>query len=82
MGTVITVRSTVDCGVMIILRVIIVVVGAVAGVRRGNVDPFLLPFPDRSSEHRGWSVPSGGPPESSPHSFHLTRSLGSVTISL
>lgn len=75
MGTVITVRSTVDCGLMIIMRaIIVVIVGAVAGVRRGNVDPFLLPFPDRSSEHRGWSVPSGGPPESSPHSFHLTRS--------
>ena len=50
MGTVITVR-------MVTVSVIVGAVGIGGSRGGGNVDPFLLPLPHRSSEHRGRSVP-------------------------
>jgi hypothetical protein len=70
MGTVITVTCTVAVVVVVVLvvnlmRVIVVVVS-----RRSYVDPLLPPLSHRSSEHRCRSVPSRGPSESGPNSFH------------
>lgn len=62
--TVITVRSTV-------LRVRVIVVRVRSSRSRGRyADPFLLPLPHRPREHRGRSVPSGGPSESGPNALH------------
>lgn len=45
------------------MSVVVIVIGVgIRGSRRGcYVDPFLLPLPHRSSEHRGRSIPSRGP---------------------
>lgn len=51
--------------------VMIIGVGIRGSRRRGHVDPFLLPLPDRSSEHRGRSVAGRGPPKPGPNSLHL-----------
>ncbi|KAJ1428692.1 keratin, type II cytoskeletal cochleal-like [Sesbania bispinosa] len=64
MRTVITVRSVI---------VIVICVGIRGSSRGRNVDPFLLPLPHRSSEHRGRSVTGRGPPKSGPNSLHPTQ---------
>ncbi|PQP91997.1 hypothetical protein Pyn_23444 [Prunus yedoensis var. nudiflora] len=69
MRAVITVRGTV-----VAVNLMRVMGGrtSVVGVRGWcYVDPLLLPLPHRPSEHRGWSVPGRGPPESGPNSLHL-----------
>ena len=55
-----------------LMRMIVVVVAVVVVVlsRRSYMDPLLLPLPNRPSEHSGRSVPSRGPSESGPNSFH------------
>lgn len=55
--------------------VVVMIIGVgIRGSRRGgHVDPFLLPLPHRSSEHRGRSVPGRGPPQPGPNSLHLAQ---------
>lgn len=74
MRGVITVSRTVGGGVVAVnlMRVTVVVVRASTTGRWRNVDPLLLPLPHRPSEHRGRPVPRRGPPESGPHSLHVS----------
>lgn len=64
-------RRTVNvtAAIVILIRVIAIVGGAVA-VRRRNMDPSLFPLPHGTAEHRGRTVPGRRPAESGPNSLH------------